>query len=354
MVKVSIIVPIYNVEKYLAECIESLCTQTLKEIEIILVDDGSPDNSGAICDEYAAKDSRIKVIHKRNAGVSAARNDGLAIATGKYVIFVDSDDYVPNDAYEKMYAKATETDADVVLADLYQVKGKNKIYAKFFKEPFVTYDRKFLDQLIEANFYNTYCPNPPESGPAFGYGGPTTKLVRRDMLNKNDIRFDVSVKGIFDDIIYSAYVFAAAKSVAYITEPVYFYRILETSITHTYKSNMPEINEAIFNAWQVFLDKYDQEHRFVKTYYANIIRRLEQITDRYFFCDNSPKSHKQTMKELNDILKKEPYNTAIKEIEYNKLIKRHKALVFFSRTKSAFLLWGYYKVRRIAKKILKK
>lgn len=354
MAKVSVIVPIYNVEKYLAECIESLCAQSLYDIEIILVDDGSPDNSGAICDEFAAKDSRIKVIHKKNGGVSAARNDGLAIATGEYVIFVDSDDYVPNDAYEKMYSRASETNVDIVLADLYQVKGKNEIYAKFFKESFVTSNRKFLDQLIEANFYNTYCPNPPEDGPAFGYGGPTTKLVRRALLNDNNIEFDVSVKGIFDDIIYSAYVFATAQSVAYISEPVYYYRLLETSITQTYKSNMPEINDAIFNAWEVFLERYDQEHRFVKMYYANVIRRLEQIIDKYCFSVNNPKKRKEIIKELNGILRQEPYSTAIKKVEFSKLLRRHKLLVFFSRTKSAFLLWIFYMTKKVMKKILKR
>ena len=103
MVKFSIVVPIYNVEKYIGELIESLQKQTLKDIEIILVDDGSPDNSGKICDDYAAGDDRITVIHKKNAGVSAARNDGLAIATGEYIMFCDSDDWLPLDALQKLY-----------------------------------------------------------------------------------------------------------------------------------------------------------------------------------------------------------------------------------------------------------
>jgi len=354
MAKVSIIVPIYNVEKYLAECIESLCSQTLEDIEIILVDDGSPDNSGAICDEYAQKDTRIKVIHKKNAGVSAARNDGLSIATGDYVIFVDSDDYVPVDAYEKMYAKASEEGADVVLADLYQVKGDKEIYAQFFKESFMTDDRQFIDGLIEANFYHTYCPMPPESGPAFGYGGPTTKLVNRNLLKNNNIEFDPSVKGIFDDIIYSAYVFAAAQSVAYITEPVYYYRLLETSITQTYKANMPEINEAIFKSWKVFLDKYDKENKYERMYSANVVRRLEQIVDRYFFSANNPKKHGEIMKELSYTLREEPYKTAVNRVEYKKLIRRHKVLVVFARMKSASLLWMLYGMKRVVKRVLGK
>ena len=92
MAKVSIVVPVYKVEKYIENCIESLVSQTLREIEIILVDDGSPDKCGEICDVYAARDNRIKVLHKKNAGVSAARNDGLLQASGEYILFCDSDD----------------------------------------------------------------------------------------------------------------------------------------------------------------------------------------------------------------------------------------------------------------------
>lgn len=112
--KVSIIVPIYNVEKYLDRCMQSLLNQTLKDIEIIMVDDGSPDNCPKMCDEYAKKDERVKVIHKQNAGLGYARNSGLEIAIGEYVAFVDSDDYVELDAYEKMYTSVKQYESDAV------------------------------------------------------------------------------------------------------------------------------------------------------------------------------------------------------------------------------------------------
>lgn len=353
MPQVSIIVPCYNVEKYLAECIESLQAQTLKDIEIILVDDGSPDNSGKICDAYAAKDSRIRVLHKPNQGVSAARNDGLKMATGEYVIFVDSDDYVPAEAYEKMYAKAKETNVDIVLADMYQVKNGELKYAQFFKEPFVTSERKFLDQLIQADFYRTYCPDPPQSGPAFGYGGPTNKLVRRAMLEEKGIQFDVSVKGIFDDIIYTAYIFAEAESVAYIQEPVYYYRLLDTSITRTYKANMPEINAAIFAAWQKFLGQFGSDGRFAKPYYANVIRRFEDTLMRYLFSEKNPQSHREIMRELKALIASEPFRTSIQNVEGSKLSKRHKFLVYLARTRSPWLIWagvsGRDAIKRLAR-----
>lgn len=100
---ISVIVPVYNVEKYLHKCINSILNQTYKNLEIILIDDGSTDNSGKICDEYALKDNRIKVIHKENGGLSSARNAGLDICSGDYIGFVDSDDYIAEDMYEYLY-----------------------------------------------------------------------------------------------------------------------------------------------------------------------------------------------------------------------------------------------------------
>ena len=121
--KISVIVPVYKVEQYLDRCMRSLLAQTLTDIEIILVDDGSPDRCPEMCDAYALQDPRIRVIHKKNGGLGYARNSGLEIAQGEYIAFLDSDDYVAVDMYEKMYAAAKEYDADVVLAGINTVGG---------------------------------------------------------------------------------------------------------------------------------------------------------------------------------------------------------------------------------------
>lgn len=125
--KVSIIVPVYNVEKYLVRCMESLLNQTLKEIEIILVDDGSPDNCPQMCDEYARRDSRVKVIHKSNAGLGYARNSGLDVAVGEYIAFVDSDDYVDTSMYATLWNEARASNADVVFCN-FKVEQRNGIW----------------------------------------------------------------------------------------------------------------------------------------------------------------------------------------------------------------------------------
>lgn len=116
MPKVSIIVPIYNVEKYLDRCMQTLLNQTLKDIEIILVDDGSPDHCPQMSDEYAKNDPRVKVVHKNNGGLGYARNSGLDVATGEYVAFVDSDDFTSVEAYDTLYKVAKEQNADIVYA----------------------------------------------------------------------------------------------------------------------------------------------------------------------------------------------------------------------------------------------
>ena len=114
---ISIIIPVYKVEKYLKRCVDSVIGQTYPNLQIILVDDGSPDNCPQICDEYAAQDKRIEVIHQANAGVSNARNNGLKVAKGDYILFIDSDDYIAPDMCEKMLAFAQQTQADIVVCD---------------------------------------------------------------------------------------------------------------------------------------------------------------------------------------------------------------------------------------------
>ena len=134
MAKVSVIVPIYNNEKYLKECLDSICNQTLTDIEIICVNDGSEDNSLKIIEEYKQKDNRIILINQDNLGVSAARNNGIKIATGEYIGFVDSDDYIDNDFYEKLYNAAKHNDSDMAVAGIIRFKGARKRYMLKFNE----------------------------------------------------------------------------------------------------------------------------------------------------------------------------------------------------------------------------
>ena len=132
MNKVSIIVPVYNIEKYLAKCLDSLINQTLEDIEIICVNDGSTDNSAEILNEYAQKDCRIKIINQDNAGLSAARNTGINAANGEYIGYVDSDDWIDLNFYEKLYNAAKDTDADIVKLQELNALAASIIKKKYF------------------------------------------------------------------------------------------------------------------------------------------------------------------------------------------------------------------------------
>lgn len=346
MPKFSIVVPIYNVAQYLERCIESLINQTLKEIEIILVDDGSPDDCPAICDRYAAQDERIKVIHKPNGGVSAARNDGLAVATGEWIIFCDSDDWMELDACEILYDKGVETGADVVVGDIYRVKGHEIIYNQYFANEFHYTDRADMDKLVMADIYQNYCPDPPKT-PTIGYGGPWNKAVKRRFLIDHNINFDVSLLGLYDDILYTAYIYANMGSIAYIQKPVYNYVVVETSITKTFKANSLDISNRIFKAFSAFIKEYGADGRWDKAFDALVIRRFEECLRLYFFSDKNGKGYKQIITELKGTMAREPYASAAKNVEVGKLLSHQARVAKLMQAGSAIGLWGLYKLKKL-------
>lgn len=350
MSKFSVVVPVYNVENYLDRCVESLIKQTLNDIEIILVDDGSPDNCGKMCDEYAKKDSRVVVIHKKNGGVSAARNDGILKATGEWIIFCDSDDWMETDALEKMYNAGTSNNADVVLADVYLIRGDERKYNKYYKDEFTTSDRAVIEKLVAGNLYASYAPNLPEKT-AICYGGPWNKAVRRKILIDNDIKFDLTVKGIFDDVLYSAYILAQAKCVTYVSHPVYNYIRLETSLTHTFKPAAIEMNENILLSFEQLLKKYRLTEKLKDPMNALTVRRLSEIMPVYFFSKKNKNSFFDNQKELKEILSSDRYFSAAQNVELDKLLKSHKRVAKITKKKSAFSLWVLYKLKAIKQKL---
>lgn len=152
---ISIIVPVYNVEKYLPRCIESILNQTYKDLEIILVDDGSPDRCGQICDDYAQKDSRIRVIHKENAGLSSARNAGLGVASGEYLMFVDSDDYISADAAQVLQERMLQDGSDMVIGKHINTYDNEETDGEFceWMTDAVLSKQDVFSQLGERNYY---------------------------------------------------------------------------------------------------------------------------------------------------------------------------------------------------------
>lgn len=224
---ISVIIPVYKVEPYLRQCIDSVINQTYQSLEIILVDDGSPDNCGRICDEYAIRDDRIRVIHKKNEGLSAARNDGLRIATGEWIAFVDSDDWCELDYYECLVASQDYSQADIICAGGYWMEylSKRHIISQH-TTAFQISNRSDIEKMM---VYIT------------STGLPWDKIYRREFLDKYQLCYDITSKAI-EDFQFNFQAFDCATCVA--IQPIigYHYRQVNMSISKGFQPQKPQIN----------------------------------------------------------------------------------------------------------------
>lgn len=253
--KVSIIVPIYNVEKYLNQCVDSLLMQTLEDIEIILIDDGSPDKSGEFADSYAQKDKRIKVIHQENAGLGPARNSGMDIATGEYIGFVDSDDWVKPEMYERLYNEAVRTHADIVVSGHCEFSGEKIL--KICVHPLAgkTLSNKNDIHQIRKNLYARGVDD--RSTDAFPMSA-CTAIYRRELLTNCNIVFQNILS---EDRIFNLYAYYDAKTISFLKHTDYFYRKEgQSSITQTFSLKKKEqFQELLINTIKMAETEKDKE-----------------------------------------------------------------------------------------------
>jgi len=278
MPKVSVIVPVYNVENYLAKCLDSLVNQTLKDIEIIVVNDGSPDNSQDIIDKYAKKYSVIKAYKKENGGLSDARNYGIKKASGEYIAFVDSDDYVDTSMYEKMYNKAIENNYDIVVCDLNYIYPDKKIEA-YSNIPNDTDN-------INKVFLNIY--------PA-----AWNKLFKKELLKNIEFK-----KGIwFEDVEFIYRLLPRIKTIGVIHEHLYQYLQRNGSIT---RKKDQRIYNYIDNLNGVV--EYYKENNLFHKYH----KELEYVYVRYIYA---------TFIKQATIFEKDEYDNAVTKAIKN--VKEH-------------------------------
>ena len=201
--KVSVIVPVYKAEKYLRKCVDSILAQTFRDFEVILVDDGSPDGSGAICDEYAKKDPRVRVFHKENGGVSSARQCGLDHARGEYTIHADPDDWVEPNMLEELYTKAKADDADMVICDFYVNDSRGQRYVR--QRPSALDHETVLRELFQQL-----------------HGSCWNKLVRRACYDSYNVVFPTKIS-FCEDLYVNSAILKYPIKVTYIPKAFYHY-----------------------------------------------------------------------------------------------------------------------------------
>lgn len=255
---VSIIVPVYNAEKFLRRCVDSILNQEYQDYELLLIDDGSQDASGAICDEYAARDSRVRVTHKENTGVSDSRNLAISQAQGTYLQFLDSDDWITSDATRLLVSSAAEHHCDLVISDFYRVVGERVSHKGDIEEDGVMTQEEFAAHMME---------NPAD----FYYGVLWNKLYRRELVERYGLRMDTDISWCEDfmfnlEYIRHAQIFYALKA------PIYYYVKTRGSLVSqgTSFSKVIKMKLMVFEYYNNFykhvLDEEDYEKNRLQVY----------------------------------------------------------------------------------------
>lgn len=294
---ISVIIPVYNVKKYLSECLDSVVNQTYKNLQIILVDDGSTDFSGKICDEYANNDNRIIVVHQKNAGAGAAKNTGLELIDGDYFSIIDSDDYIELDMYEKMVNSLEKYNADIVQC--------------LFRNVYVndSFDRKYKIKgnypkvLTPKNFLKEYLYD-------WKYAIFANKVFKSSLLK--DIRFPVGRK--IDDEFFTYKLVCNAKKVVNIDNILYNYRMRKTSVM-----NENDTDRLIYDRIDCFVERYD----YIRKKYPSLDKKyLTKLYDSLLYYKT----------QVNNTEKLEKYISKIQKPKINKIdkineIMRYKKLL---------------------------
>ena len=222
---VSVVIPVYNVEQYLRQCVESVLRQTYQNLEILLIDDGSTDGSGAICDEYAQKDQRIRVIHQKNAGLSMARNEGLRQAVGAYVYFLDSDDWIDGDAMESLVKAVEENKAQMVFFNGVSFQGDHTPCERQSYVRKTDYGRdtglNMLRRIQEQKDYHSAVP---------------MLFMKREFLTKNHLSFEPGI--VYEDMLFTFQAYCLADEVFHLNRQLYHRRYRSGSITSVKKTEL--------------------------------------------------------------------------------------------------------------------
>lgn len=332
---ISIIVPIYNVEAYLPRCMESLLHQTMDEIEIILVDDGSPDGCPKMCDEYAANDSRVKVIHKENGGLGFARNSGLEVACGEYIAFVDSDDYVTLDMCEKLYNAARRNEADVVYGGVWKKSnqtGEQVQISDASTEMKWTGEEQITSFVLD--FVGTKCTAKRDTIMEISVW---KAIFKKEIFDKYSIKFVSERQFISEDLIFDLDFLPKAECIAVIPDCIYYYCYNPESLSKVFrKDRFIKEKELYYEVMRKLELLYSRE-----VYQPRLDRML--IARARVFVRQMAHSKKQIgkkaiIKGIKEVCADKELQDILKRYSIWKLPKKYAAVAYLMKKKYAFLL----------------
>ena len=322
MPKVSVIVPVYKVEKFLDRCVESLVGQTLEDIEIILVDDGSPDECPRLCDEWANRDDRIKVVHKANGGLGFARNSGIEVATGEFIGFVDSDDYVDPKMYETLYRAATEHGAQIAMNGLCCIGGimsakeDSVEYINCFDEELLFEGKEGIDSLL----LNIVGALPHESQDS-KYGFSSVKnIYRSDVITENGILFFSERAVLSEDVMFLLSFLDHCDRAIGVPGGMYFYCRNGESLSKSFLADRFEKSVHLVDLMNGFLAVRMPEKNY-RIYTDRLMQAYTRTscTQEIQFAKKNGLDKKQLKARLRAICKSERVQSVLKNYPWTKL-----------------------------------
>lgn len=327
---VSVIIPVYKVEKYLERCVNSVLNQTYENIEIILVDDGSPDNCPALCDEIAAKNDRVSVVHKENGGLSSARLAGFEVANGTFVLFVDSDDYIANNMIEKLVNAIEQNNADLAIC------GYNTVVGQQSTPKLLDYQESLIDG--KENVRENYIL--PLIGRSYNKinipGFICIRLFKRSLIQKE---FFVSERIYFKedhifDLLYGDY----TSKIAVVNEALYSYCFNENSLTNVYRVNKWEMYKNLFAFYEKYLSERNMEAPERLTSF--LIGSLFSVVDNALLIGSYSGYRSEIKKICDDSLAKRVINSKLDNVS-----KSHRLTMLLLRCRMYRVLYWIRKKR---------
>lgn len=337
--KISVIVPVYNAESRLQLCVENILRQTFADFELILVDDGSKDSSPQICDSFSESDARVRVLHKNNGGVSQARNDGIRIASGEYITFIDSDDTVNFDYFENMLKKAESTDIDGLYSGLVMETWSDTSMIKQDIYSFDEEDVKDVKELLESMEI---------SYPLICICGPCCKLYKRAIVEKYQIRFDEKL-ALGEDTIFNLNYLEHCSRIMVTTDSYYhYYRGDSSSLFSKLNKECYEIHVNVYDKMRELMINTECSSEAMERFEEMYVNLMVGCIHRFFqFKDET------TVKERIEIIKKVASNNYVKAFRTSSIGMKSRFVVYLLQhnliKQIYFIFWINYYIRELNK-----
>lgn len=341
MAKLSVVVAIYNVEKYVKKCVESLIDQSADDYEIILVDDGSTDSSGKIIDSYLNYEN-IRIIHQKNKGVSVARNTGIENSNGEWLTFVDGDDYVEKNFINKILKSIDEFDTDMLVFNYNAFFDENNKFkcrtVPFDQDQYISDDKDLFQKRMISQYYKGGDKNTVVSS-----GTTWCKVIRNNIINNNKIRFKPGLLKA-QDTVFWLNTTEHVNRIYYLNENLYNYRLSAGSISSgkKYIKNSIEEFSNLINEYEKFIDNFKKDDSFIDAFNLRCIQVLMWNIDHNFFNKKNNEDFNKKIKLFRDFIKIKEYKNAINSVSLDYLPKRLQVMMYFVKRKRLKLYYFVY------------